>query len=320
MLLRRIDNSGYPADYLVARLGVRSGALIADWRPFLALEDPLSAIPAGSFLTGSAERTKEGIWKCLLREYSWVYSQMDNAGRENFSPYFAWFELRTLMMCLRNRVAKNTGIIKEMLEFSLFSGVVKHILTDEEDPSSALAALEVEFVPLSTVFCGLGRTFREQGLRGLEEWLNDAWLEFAIGTVRHPVLRDFFSCMIDFRNLMQLYKRIRWEMSGDSSFLGGGNISRVLLAAVLAGRDPAAIASLLRRFPGTGGAVDPSVSPEHYLLHGITRRLRRLGREPSVYGLIMEYLWRLYIETVNMGILCNSGALYRENVMAELVQ
>jgi hypothetical protein len=126
--------------------------------------------------------------------------------------------------------------------------------------------------------------------------------------------------MIDFRNLMQLYKRIRWEMSGDSSFLGGGNISRVLLAAVLAGRDPAAIASLLRRFPGTGGAVVPSVSPEHYLLHGITRRLHRLGREPSVYGLIMEYLWRLYIETVNMGILCNSGALYRENVMAELVQ
>lgn len=320
MLLRRIDDSGYPADYLVTRLGVRKAGLIADWRPFLAQRDPLAAVPAGSFLGGSADRTKEGIWKSLLQEYSWVYSQMDNAGRDIFVPYFVWFELRTLILCLRNRVARNTGIVKEILECSLLSGLVKHILTDENDLSAALAALEIEFASLSNVFYGFEKTYGEQGIQGLERRLNDAWLDFAIGTVRYPLVRDFFGCMVDFRNLMHLYKRIHWGMPGDCPFLRGGHISRTLLAGALADREPVTLAALLRRFPGTEGEWDPSASPEHYLLHGMTRRLRRSSRRYSIYGPVLEYLWRLYVETVNMGILCSSGAVYRENVMAELVQ
>ncbi len=320
MILQRIEEGGYPVEYLAARIIGRRCFLTTDWLPLLAAEDPLAAVPPGSFLAGSTDRTSEGIWKSLLAAYRWVYRQMDNNTGGDFEPYFTWQELKTVILCLRNMQARESGKIDEILGSSLLSQRLKFILAHGEDPSAAVARLEVEFALMSTVFCGMAETFSAHGAGGLERWLNDTWLEWVCGTSMHPMLRDFFARVVDFRNLMRLHKWTRWEIPGDARFLRGGRISRASLADALRAGDRTAIAALLRRFPGTEGAADPSASPEHYLLRGITRRLHGISREPSGYGIIIEYLWLLYVETLNMTILLETGKRDREKAAGELVR
>jgi hypothetical protein len=320
MLLQRVDDSGYPVEYLAARISVRRSFLTSDWQLFLDADDPLDAIPKGNFLAGSDDRSTEGMWKSLLGEYRWIYRQMDNGARKDFAPYFTWQELKTVVLCLRNMLARENGKILEILEFSLLSQNVKHILAYGEDPPAAVARLEVDFALMSTVFCGMAETFHARGAGGLEQWLNDTWLEWVCGTSLQPVLRDFCSSLVDFRNLMELYKRIRWEMPEAARFLRGGRLGRTSLADALGAGERTVIADLLCRFPGAEGDADPSASPEHYLLRGITRRLRGQSRELSGYGLIIEYLWLVYLETVNMGILLETGKLNRQNAAEELVR
>ncbi len=320
MLLQRVDDSGYPVEYLAARIGVRRSFLTSDWQPLLDADDPLAVVPRGNFLAGSGVRSAEGMWKSLLCEYHWIYRQMGNGAREDFGPFFTWQELKTVILCLRYMQARESGKIGEILEFSLLSQNVKNILEYGENPPEAVARLEVEFALMSTVFCGMAETFHSFGAGGLEQWLNDTWLEWICGTSLHPVLRDFCSSQVDFRNLMELYKRVRWEVPEEPRFLRGGRLGRAPLADALQTGDRTASAGLVRRFPGVEGDVDSKASPEHYLLRGIMRQLRRKSREFPGYGQLIEYLWLAYVETINMGILLETGRLDRQNAAEELIR
>jgi vacuolar-type H+-ATPase subunit C/Vma6 len=300
MLLRRIDCSGYPIDYLVARVRARRGSLIAGRQ---------------HLLTAAAG----GIWKSLLREYAWVYSQMDNAARDIFVPFFTCFELRTLFLCLRNRAVKNSAKVRELLSVSLLAENVKKILLGEQDAFATVAAVETVLVVQSAAFCGLRDAYREKGLQGLEKTLTETWLECAAEAALYPDMRDFVRSLIDFRNLLHLYKWLHWEIPGVPSFLKGGSVGRTRLEEVLEARQPAGIAALLRRFMRMEVEVGVSGNPEHLLLRGITGFLRMKSRETSGYGLILDYLWRLYIEAVNIGILCHGGSIDRETIAAELI-
>jgi vacuolar-type H+-ATPase subunit C/Vma6 len=319
MLLRGIDNGGYPFEYLLARIAVRKDGLIADWQPMLNTADPLAAIPDGNRHSRPEDRSAEGIWKVLLHEYAWVYGQMDDAARDIFAPFFTWFELKTLILCLRNKAAKNNAKIKELLTASLLAENLQKILAGELDAFAAVAAVETAFVSLSDSFRGLRDIFRSKGLQGLEQALTDTWLEQTSTTELHPVIRDFIRGLIDFRNLLNLYKRLRWDVPGTPSFLKGGVVGRARLEEVLAARQPAGFAALLHRFPGVQGEVSVSGNPEHLLLRGMTRSLRIKSREPSGCGLMLDYLWRSYIETVNLGILCNWKSVDRETIAVELI-
>lgn len=319
MLLRGIDNGGYPFEYLLARIVVRRGGLITDWQPMLNAVDPLAAIPAGNRRSRPEDRSAEGIWNALLHEYAWVYGQMDEAARNIFAPFFTFIELRTLILCLRNKAAKNSAKIKELLTSSLLAENLQKILAGERDAFAAVAAVETAFTSLSAAFRGLRDIFRSKGLQGLEQSLTDTWLEQTSEAELHPVLQDFIRGLIDFRNLLNLYKRLHWEVSGTPSFLKGGVVGRARLEEVLAARQPAGFAALLHRFPGVAEEVSASGNPEHLLLRGMTRFLRFKSREPSGCGLMLDYLWRSYIETVNLGMLCHWKSIDRETLAVELI-
>ncbi len=320
MFLQRIDEGGCPVEYLAARIVARRGSLAIDWLQLAAAEDPLAALPPGSFLAGAAGRTSEGMWKALLGEYRWVFRQMDTNTAADFEPFFAWQELKTVILCLRNMQARESAKIDEILGCSLLSRKLKFILAHGGEPSTAVEQLEVEFALVSAVFCGLAEIFRTRGAGGLEHWLNDTWLEWVCETSMHPLLRDFFAWLADFRNLMRLHKWIRWGLPAEARFLRGGRICRASLTDVLRAGDRTAISGLFRRFPGAEGDADPSASPEHYLLRGITRRIHEMSRGHSGYGIIIEYLWLLYVETLNMTILLETGKLDREYAAGELVR
>jgi vacuolar-type H+-ATPase subunit C/Vma6 len=319
MLLRRIESVGYPFEYLLARIAIRRGDLIADWQPMLNAADPLTAIPAGIRRKLPEDRSAEGIWKALLREFAWVYGQMDDAAREKFAPFFTWFELKTLILCLRNKVAKNNAKTKELLAAGLLAENLQKILAGERDTFAAVAAVETAFTSHTAAFRGLRDIFRSKGLQGLEQELTDTWLEQTSAAYLHPALRDFIRGLIDFRNLLNLYKRLHWEVPGSPSFLKGGVIGRARLDEVLAARQPAGFAALLNRIPGVHGEVGVSGNPEHLLLRWMTRSLRIKSREPSGCGLLLDYLWRSYIETVNLGILCHWKSIDRDTIAVELI-
>jgi hypothetical protein len=320
MLLQRNDSRGYPIEYLQARIRVRRTGLVDDWQPLLMTANPLDAVPGDSPRARPADWTAEGIWKALSSEYAWVYRSMDDPTRRSFAPFFTWFEMKTLVQCLRIRGERKTTKVKELLSDSLLAESVKGILADEEDLAATVAALETLCIPLSPAFCGLRQSYERNGLQGLEQVLNDILLERTVQMKLHPVLRDFMRCLIDFRNLMHLYKLLRWKVQGPPVFLRGGVIDRVRLDEVFAGREPAGIAALLSGFAGTEREFNDSGSPEKFLLGGITRFLRRRSCEPSGCGLILDYLWCSYVETVNLGILCNMGNIDRGTVSAELIQ
>jgi vacuolar-type H+-ATPase subunit C/Vma6 len=230
-----------------------------------------------------------------------------------------WFELKTLILCLRNKAAKNSVKIKELLTASLLAENLQKILTGEGDAFAAVAAVETAFSSHSAAFRGLQDIFRSKGLQGLEQALTDTWLEQLSAAELHPALRDFIRGLIDFRNLLNLYKRLHWEVPGTPSFLKGGLIGRARLDEVLAARQPTGFAALLNRFSGVHGEGGVSSNPENLLLRWMTRSLRIKSREPSGCGLMLDYLWRSYIETVNLGILCNWKSIDRGTITVELI-
>lgn len=320
MPVLKADNGGYPIDYLVARVRVRRADLISDWQPLLADAHPLADMPPVRIVGRHADGSPEGIWKALLREFTWVHCQMDNATKNIFSPFFLYFEIRTLVLCLRNKLAGNSVKVGELLACSLLAGNVKNMLTGAEDVSAAVAAVERAFLSLSPTFRSMKETYMEKGLRDLERRLTDTFLEYAAGLKVNRIIGEFVRYLVDFRNLMILYKHTRWELAGTPAFLKGGSISRTRFGEVLAGREPEGMAGLLRGLPGVEGEFDRSGSPEHPVLLGLTRFLRRRSRETSGIGLVLEYLWRSYVEAVNIGILRHGGSGDRQAVATELIR
>lgn len=55
------------------------------------------------------------------------------------------------------------------------------------------------------------------------------------------------------------------------------------------------------------------------LYKGMTRWLRKEGRDPLGVGPILDYLWRCSIEAMNLSILYQGKDLERDFVAAELV-
>jgi hypothetical protein len=320
MLLRRNYSRGFPVEYLLARIRVRRTALVDDWQPLLIAANPLDALPHTGLRARPSDWTAEGIWKSLLLEFDWVFRCMDDPTRNSFVPFFTWFELRTLIQCLRIREGKKTADVGELLAGSLLAEKLKRILASEQDLTAMVAAVETVCAAQSPAFCGLLETYRRSGLQGFEQELTDTWLEGTIRGELHPVMLCFVRCLIDYRNLLHLYKLLRWKMTATPVFLRGGAIGRGRLDDVYAGREPEGIAALLQSFPGMGEKFDAGGNPENLLLGAITRFFGRRSREPSGYGLILDYLWGAFIETVNLGILCQGVNIDRDAVASELIQ
>src|SRR5574341_990451 len=88
-LLANPEDRGFPVEYLLSRLRGRRATFVRDWRALVHEASPrdvlASARPRGTALY----RTPEGIWRDFLREYSWIYGQMNGGVRKVFAPFFS---------------------------------------------------------------------------------------------------------------------------------------------------------------------------------------------------------------------------------------
>lgn len=126
-LLRDIDSPGFPNDYLIARIKARRAALTANWKTVRA-----------HGLTPDA--SDERIWEALLNEIEWLYRQMNRTLRECLASVFVLLELKTIVLCLRNKEAGRVREIDTLLTHTLLTDSLRQALGDQPDVRSIITA------------------------------------------------------------------------------------------------------------------------------------------------------------------------------------
>lgn len=295
-LLEQKEDRFYHADYLLSRLRSRKA----------------------EFGNVISHKSSEGAWAHLLSEYRWVYFQMNSHLRNLYSPVFLYNEIRTITLCLRYKMYGERDI-EPLLEYSVISNDLKQTLRKCRTPLLCIEGIESGFLSLSPVFSGLKESFIEYGLMGLEQGLKDNLLEYSLKVVRNPVIRVFFANLIDIRNIINLFKHIRWKMQDEPVFVHGGNIEGGLLMRIFREQEVSGIELLVSQITGKKGVAFSEVSLENSLLNWQTLLLKRAARDPLNTGNILNYLWRCYIETVNLGLLFYGSGLDSETVEKELL-
>jgi len=240
--------------------------------------------------------------------------------QELFGPYFVYAELRTIFICLRNLKEMKRAAVREMLSVSLLSEEIRNILTGSADELAAARAMEEKILCLSKHFTGVAEILHQKGLTGFEHELSERYLSVIAGAGIHPILHVFFMRLIDARNLLSLAKLMKLGVSTEHPFIPGGRVDAGLLGEVLDSKNRQGKEKLLREFTGEEvGSTEP-VRLEASLYRGITRSLKKGGRDVLSIGPVLEYLWRCSIEAMNLSVLAYGHELERDIVAAELVR
>jgi vacuolar-type H+-ATPase subunit C/Vma6 len=319
-LLRKRPDPGYPVEYLLSRIRGRRSRLIRDWRPLLYDTGLYESLPAAR--TGGFQKDKRAnaVWRDLLAEYQWVYSQMNQQLRDTFFSFFLYAELRTIIICLRHHVDEKAGKVDDILDRSLLSDEVKNALLNSTDLPAGVRGIERLFSALSDRFSSLGRTLESSGLRGVEQRLIGTYLSVMIDADLHRLLNMFFSRLIDARNIMGLYKYLRLGLKVQPEFIAGGVIPAMRLKGIMEKDDLPGVALLIRAFTGIAIERPDSTAIELALYRAMTRWLKKEGRDPFGIAPILDYLWQCSIEAMNLSVLHSTRDLERDLVAAELVQ
>lgn len=317
-LLRRVEDRGYPTEYLFSRIRGRRSYLITDWKPLALGASPPDFLPSryGDIMT---DDYPEGIWRYLLKEFGWVYFQMNRALWEIFWPFFLYTEIRTICVCLRYAKGGETGKIERLLSSSLLSKKTKAILGGGGNLSSAVGGIEDRFILQSNGFSGLRKVFDEAGLRGVEQFLSKRYLEHTAYSKLHPVMKDFFVSVIDSRNILSLYKFLILNAKNTPYFIRGGRITEKMFMRAAGRKDFFDLASLIRKFTGLWIEKPDAANMENALYRMVTLSLRKTGGDPLGVGLILDYLWRCSLEARNLSTLFYGREIDREILAAELV-
>lgn len=307
-LLRDVASDGYPTDYVVARVRARGTRLTRDWR---AVSAPRPAQAASD----------EAIWDGLLQEFEWLYLQMDRRLRTRLAPVFALFEIKTLVLCLRNASGGRREANERLLHHSLLADGLKDALRGGVDMPAAIRALAAAAAPVLGEAAALEQGYAEGGLGEVETRLMRNYLASVVALQLAPPVRAFFVGFIDLRNVMTLYKHLRWQIADEPSVIPGGSIDPARLREACSSGSPGGLDVMVREV--IGRAAPPlaagETALETVLLGDMTRRLRANVGDDGDVGLLLDYAWRLYVEARNRAVVLHAGGLDPATLARELI-
>lgn len=298
-LLEPREGHGRPADYLYARVAGRRSTLVKTWTP------PPVALP------GAADPRES-----CRAELAWLWDAMNDRLRSCFAPVFEYLELRTWMLCLRWRGAGEAETVAALLAGSLLARPIRTTLLRETGLDAAVEASARLLAAADPAFVGLPALYAEQGPGAFEQAVVERFLQRLEKAPLHPVIGDFFAYLIDARNLVALYKHLRWGLRRPPPLLAGGSLAMTRLETLWRSGQSAPLLELAGQL--ADGKV-PGPELESALLAGLGRRLRRQGREPLQPGVLLDYLWRCHVEARNLELLRRAAGVGDELLARELI-
>ncbi len=306
--VRYRKDEGYPPEYIVSRVRGRRLHLITDWRGVLESPDPVEYLKVSRYGVILSSGSDLAIQEYSEKEHLWLYSRMDKTLKRIFEPVISFFRLETLIDSLRYRVKERGGLITDALR-----AIIKEI-----DEGGAFLSEDIQ----DGYRRGKGPGWIEYGIR-------KAYLEHMITGPLHRIIRDFFVYIVDMRNVITLSKLLRWRREGlglsefnSSDFIRGGKIPAKRLSEALKKDD---LRTGIESLTGTwvysciNGLSTPHEVERALLLNSL-KYMRRLSREPSGIGLILEYMWRVYVEAVNLRLLLRWRHLGRAILDGEIIK
>jgi hypothetical protein len=319
-LLQHYEGGWYPAEYLIARVRGRRAYLVSDWNSILFSEGTPETLLPAYYRELMSEHSKEGVWKRMLKEFKWVYLQMNTDLRDIFLPFFIYSEAKTIALCLRYKSGKATVTdMERLLSFSMLSKDVRETLKKETDTALLLDEFERKFLSSSDRPAGLGETFSKNGLKGVEEELTNWFIEEMINSKPHPVIKYFFIVLADIKNIIALYKHARWKIAAHPAFIRGGSISGPELRKTAEEGKLNGVARLIYKLTAVSIHELNISGVENTLYSFLTKKIRTRAREDSDITLLLDYLWRLRIEAQNLSVILYSRGIEGKDIRKELV-
>lgn len=300
---------GYPTDYLVARICGRRSLMLRNWEALLMTPKP--ALPA-KYAERGVGGSEEAVARALRWELWWVARQMDGWLREIFHPVYIYFELGTIFTCIRYKALKETEeAVEIILAKSIISPALKESIRRADSQAAAMEIAVEAFRARSEAYRGIARARRPADA---EQRLTDTFLKEAAANAPHPVIRGFFRIVIDMRNLISAYKRLRWGIEIAPPLIEGGNIEISRLKGIAS---EAALISAARRL--TGLAAKRPSDVEGLFLRRLLVYSKEAARGVGAVGVVLDYLLRCHNEARNLGLILTGQTLDRELLRSELV-
>ncbi len=315
MFLKSIPERGYPEDYLLSRIKGRRTSIIRDWRFILHEHDIIHHIESLKNLSGiNSDLIDSRLWK----EYYWVYSQMNESLRRRFHNFFEYMEIMRFIRILRYRKDNDIEMIKNITMAGLLSEEIEDIILFYHDFPSLIKEIEKRFISISNLFRGLTDVYEREGQRGIERFIMDRYLQIVILRRMDNILREFFVHAVDSRNIIFLFKSIKWSIIREPYFISGGRIERRRFLSIYNNKKIDELVSLVKSVTGVSikGMEDREIENA---LYGTTSRMLKQKARTDSTALILHYLWSLYIEARNIRTLLEGRGLDREILLNEVV-
>ena len=270
-LLAMTQPAELPADALLARLRSRR-----------------SAIDLASDRTGGTP-PEEVI--------EWVYRRLNRQLRKRLGPFLDLLAMRYLILALRYLLAEEDPPVS-VWQNELLAKPLKQLMM-APDSAITVARLEAALVGDYPFVEGLTVTWHSQGPGGVEQQLAGGILRYGLNRSASGIVRRTLSYLIDMRNCLVVKKFWRWQVSQAPLLTDGGTISVDHLSRIWTTRDGDRLAALVGKLAGTRNRSEKAVNMEQDLINGLTRLLRRSGRDPLGLGVVIEYLWKTQLAAHN---------------------
>ena len=293
---------------MLTRLRGRRAALAAAW----------SAVRARGLPPGVSD---ERIWQALLAEFEWLYGQMDRALRRRVEPVFMLFELKTIVLCVRNKAAHRATEIDGLIGQSLLGAPLRQALQGERGVPATIAAVTAVIGAVAPLAREAADGYASGGLRGFEDGLMRGYLAHVATAPLDAAVRRFFEAFTDLRNVMILYKQMRWGIADPAAFIRGGTLDPVVFERALASKRPAVVAEVASRATGLKSLPPAATegSIETVLLSTLARRLHLAARAGGTVEVVIDYLWRKYVEARNSAVLLHGRGAGASELERELI-
>ncbi|GAB4432007.1 MAG: hypothetical protein OHK0040_01710 [bacterium] len=282
-VLEKMKNNEYPEDYLTVRL--------------------ISRLAEKRFGNVFSEKV---LQSALAEEMRWLFCQMNSELRKLFFRIFVYFELKNIFNALRFRFGGSFAS-EDLLNNSLLSEEVKHSLVKGEKIIDIVDTVSRIFCEDDLLEMPLKEVYLKGGLKDVERHFIVSFLNNAVRKSDDKVLKLFFRFKVDERNIITVYKALKWDIKTEIDLIDGGEVSCPLLYKILEKRDTEGLIRISEKFTGIVSAGRPL---EDILSEGFTNRLKRVSKHVFGRILILYYIWKLHTEARERRKVIRGGAGY----------